>query len=268
MNKILMKAEVEDFEFIIGILRGKVKLRSDTKLREVIDVYEKEPTRANKVTLASNFERHIRYLGSSDIAYFVRYLYKDSPGVKAQEIIDDVSKKLKVSQRKVGTIEAQLERLVKISVEKTVMEMNNEKIREILKEAKFSPSAISEIMKQVKQKGKVAIIPILFSAVGSKAGMKILETLILSLLGALIGRETVKIIIKELAKKIPIAAPWLGPIMWGITVGWIGVDIAGPAYRKTIPVLLYLGMIGLRDGPEDGEDFWKDPEVEKVIENG
>jgi hypothetical protein len=30
----------------------------------------------------------------------------------------------------------------------------------------------------------------------------------------------------------------------------------GPAYRITAPVLVYLGLISLRNGPDEGEKFW------------
>jgi hypothetical protein len=32
----------------------------------------------------------------------------------------------------------------------------------------------------------------------------------------------------------------------------------GPAYRKTIPITLYLGLITLRDGAKDNDFFYSD----------
>ncbi|MNP77743.1 hypothetical protein D3C76_1752300 [compost metagenome] len=47
--------------------------------------------------------------------------------------------------------------------------------------------------------------------------------------------------------------PWLnalGPWMWALSAAWLAFDVQGPAYRKTVPICLYLGVVGLRDGLE------------------
>ena len=71
--------------------------------------------------------------------------------------------------------------------------------------------------------------------------------------------EIAEELFKNLAARFPWWAEWLGPIVWGLSLGWLAIDLQGSANRKTIPVLLYLGIVGLRDGPEDGEAFWNEP---------
>lgn len=39
------------------------------------------------------------------------------------------------------------------------------------------------------------------------------------------------------------AAILAGPIGWALTAGWAIVDIAGPAYRITVPAVSYIGCL-------------------------
>ncbi|AHJ77509.1 hypothetical protein C813_20290 [Kosakonia sacchari SP1] len=84
---------------------------------------------------------------------------------------------------------------------------------------------------------------------GPKIALGIVETIIVSLIAQMIGREAAKQLVKELLKR----NPWinsLGPILWAISGAWIAYDLQGPAYRKTVPICLYLGIVALRDGEE------------------
>ncbi|EOU4669890.1 hypothetical protein ACOITO_004717 [Escherichia coli] len=95
----------------------------------------------------------------------------------------------------------------------------------------------------------MAILPIVFQILGPKIALGIVETIIVSLIAQMIGREAAKQLVKELLKR----NPWinsLGPILWAISGAWIAYDLQGPAYRKTVPICLYLGIVALRDGEE------------------
>jgi uncharacterized protein YaaW (UPF0174 family) len=36
---------------------------------------------------------------------------------------------------------------------------------------------------------------------------------------------------------------WAGPLGWAITLTWATIDISGPAYRVTIPAVIYTIML-------------------------
>jgi len=38
--------------------------------------------------------------------------------------------------------------------------------------------------------------------------------------------------------------------MWVLSGTWLAIDLQGPAYRKTVPICLYLGVVAMRDGIE------------------
>lgn len=93
-------------------------------------------------------------------------------------------------------------------------------------------------------------MPIIFKVLGPKVATSIIEVVIISLIAQIIGREAAKVLVKELVKR----NPWinvLGPIMWALSGAWLAFDLQGPAFRKTVPICLYLGIVALRDGAED-----------------
>ena len=204
-------------------------------------------------------EKEIRYAGSSDLAFAYRKYFKSEEvaGASIYEIIDDVSKVLKVKQKFIGNAESQLERLTKAVVEKNFLSLKEEDQRELLEKAGVNKAAREEFFKKFKD-NKTRFLPLLLSIVGPEVTATLIQGIAITALAAFIGREAAKKLIEALATKFPWWAQWLGPIVWGSSLSWTAYDIQGGANRKTIPLLVYLGIVGLRDGPEDGESFWED----------
>jgi len=195
-------------------------------------------------------DKQIRYYGAADLAYLKRNIFDKDAGVSAMEIIEDVCKKLKISIKKGGSIEAKLERLVKATVEKELLSKTPEELSKSFEDIGIGNADIKMIMDYIKKNGKVAILPILIKMLGPKITLGIIETIIVGLIGKIIGQQAAKQLIKEVAKR----NPWLnmlGPILWTISGVWLTFDLQGPAFRKTIPIVLYLGIVALRDGEED-----------------
>lgn len=57
--------------------------------------------------------------------------------------------------------------------------------------------------------------------------------------------------LKQIMIRFPWLAQFLGPIAWAASLGWLAIDLCGPAFRKTIPIMLTLGLVALRDGPAE-----------------
>ena len=110
---------------------------------------------------------------------------------------------------------------------------------------------IKQIMEHIEENGKVAILPVIYQYVGATAATGIIEAIAISIIAQFIGKEAAKHLVKEIIKRNPWLAS-LGPALWTISGAWLAFDLQGPAYRKTIPICLYLGVVALRDG-EDAE---------------
>lgn len=259
MTPLLMKANSADFALLINRIDSYVNFSDDKGLKGTLAQYERDGLDSTKEQLVKMLEREIRYVGSADIAFAFRKMTSESEvaGVSFNEIVDDVSRKLKVKQRLVGTPEAKVERIVKYTVEKTFFAMTEEQQRELFTKAGVERAQQDELLKKFTG-NKLNFLPLLLSVLGPEITMVIIQGLAISALAAFIGRKAAEELIKNLIGRFPWWAEWLGPIVWGLSLGWLAVDLQGAAFRKTIPIILYLGIVGLRDGPEDGAEFWAD----------
>ncbi len=266
ITPLLMKCDKEDFSLLISLIDSYVNLSSDSELKDLLIAYTKDTNTKganseSKIALARVLEREIRYVGSSDIAYAKRKIMggETPAGVSIHEIIDDVSSMLKVKQKQLGTPEAKVERLVKSQVEKTFFALSPEQQRELFIKAGIGKEQQDEFFKKIK-KNKAHVLPLLLSVAGPQITAKIVQGLAITALATFMGRKASQELIKNVVLRFPWWAEWLGPIVWTLSLGWLTIDLQGAANRKTIPVLLYLGIVGLRDGAEDGEDFWNEAE--------
>lgn len=247
MKGVLEKCTVENFNYISATLDSYVSFTNDKRRKTLLSAYQNNP--ALHAELISLIDTQIKYFGSSDLAYLKRHLINGEGSIPATEIIDDVCKKLKVNVKVGGSIESKLEKLVLSVVEKELLSKTPEELSKCFNELGVGDIDREEIIAHIKKNGKVAILPIVFQILGPKIALGIVETIIVSLIAQMIGREAAKQLVKELLKR----NPWinsLGPILWAISGAWIAYDLQGPAYRKTVPICLYLGIVALRDGEE------------------
>lgn len=260
ITPLLLKCDASDFSVLISQIDSYVNLSSDSELKESLAAYQKNMNNSKKTTLAHVVEREIRYVGSSDVAYAFRKLTSSDnpPGVSIHEVIDDVSKKLKVKQKLLGTAEAKMERLVKWTVEKTFFALKPEQQRELFEKAGVGKGQQDEFFDKIKN-NKAHFLPLLLSVLGPEITATIVQGLAITAMAAFMSRKAAEELFKNLATRFPWWAEWLGPIVWALSLSWLAIDLQGAANRKTIPILLYLGIVGLRDGPEEGEAFWSEP---------
>lgn len=256
MTALLNKCTAEDFEILIRQIDSYVNLSADEELRSLQAAFKANGELA-RPPLVRALERDIRYLGSAEIAYAYRKLAsKEEPaGVSIDEVVEDVSHSLKVKQKLIGTLEAKVERLVKFTVEKTFTALKPEQQRELFEKAGVGQAQQKEFFEKIKG-NKAHFLPILLSVCGPEITASLVQGLAVTALSTFMTRKAAEELLKAFAARFPWWAEWLGPIVWGLSLGWLAFDMQGAAKRKTTPILLYLGIVGLRDGPEDGEAFW------------
>jgi uncharacterized protein YaaW (UPF0174 family) len=257
---LLTKCNSADFALLINQIESHLNLSADRELRTLLENFEKQQSNEVKSILVKVIEREIRYVGSSDIAYAYRKLTsKEEPhGVSFHEIISDVSNKLKIKQKLVGNIESKVERIVKFTVENVFFSMTQEEQRELFNKAGVGKGQQDEFFNKIKD-NKAHFLPLLLSILGPEITMVIVQGLAISALAAFIGKKAAQELFKNLMARFPWWAEWLGPIVWGLSLSWLVFDLQGAANRKTIPIVIYLGIVGLRDGPEDEVAFWNQP---------
>lgn len=247
MKSILKKCQIEDLEYISEILDNYAAFTDDSRRKELLIKAKKNLN--DRGELIELVDKQIRYFGSADLAYLVRSLYSHDGGVSSSELVADVCAKLKIKIKLVGTLESRLEKLAVQVVEKELFSKTPEQLSEAFKDMGVGTIDSEKITEHLKRNGKVAVIPVLFRILGPELALGIIEGIVVSIIAKVIGTEAAKALIKAFIEK----NPWvnaLGPWMWGLSAAWLAFDVQGPAYRKTVPICLYLGVVGLRDGPE------------------
>ncbi len=256
LTEILSRCDKNDIDFFINTIDSYVNFSDDKGLKELNKMWD-DKNQKLPIVLANKIETEIRYVGSNDAAYAYRKIKGEVPaGVKIEEMINDVCDAMKIKVKKIGTIESKLEMLCRAIVDKEIFSLNKEKQKELLKSMNISDETVKVIINQLDNKKKMAI-PILLAVLGKQTSIQIVQGIISAVISTFIGKQAAKTLIMNLSTKMPWLAA-LGPVFIGIVTGWTIIDFAGPATRKTIPLLLYLGLICLRDG--ETKDFWGDEE--------
>lgn len=249
MQEVFTPLQAADYHFLIGIIESPFNLTNDRKLKALLADFEKESTPENRAALNLQLEKEIRYLGSSDVAYFVRNWTTGNPGVTLQEIIRDVAKTLKVRLPQIGTDREMLEFVV---TEYATMQFSNLPDKEKQKMLESLGVEQERAASFIKKSAGVFALPMLIEAFGSLVVNGLIKNIIFGLIGKIIGHQLAMRLFNFIMGRFPWWVAWIGPVAWTLSLGWTAFDIQGPAYRKTIPVVLYLGLCSMR-----GEDELK-----------
>lgn len=244
MKKILQKCTKEDFEYLSEVLDSYVSFTNDSERKALLAQY---PNKKNE--LINLVDKQIRYYGSSDIAYIWRSIFSDDAGVSANEMISDVADKMKVKIKMGASIERSLEILITATVEKELQGKKPEELREYFKKIGVGDAEVTQIMDFMKKNAKVAVLPVLLKVLGPKVTFSIIQSIVITIIAQFIGKKAAEQLMKEILKR----NPWLnalGPVIWVLSGSWLAFDLQGEAYRKTVPICLYLGIVALRDGEE------------------
>lgn len=243
MQQILRKMSLADYEFLVGLLNSGPSLVRGGVLKEKLRELEASHSEAAVDGLCQALEAEIRYLGSADGAYLVRKALGQEPGVSFDAMIEDVGKALKIKLPSFCDEETKLTELVKAHVGNHFAALGPEKQRQVLSGIGAPPEEINAFFRR----SAVRIsLPLLLQTFGAGVVQKLIADLALGAIAGFLSRGVAKQLLQEVMKKFPLWSRWLGPAAWAVSLGWTAADLQGPAMRKTIPVLLYLGLATLR----------------------
>lgn len=160
-------------------------------------------------------------------------LLKGNKGVLYREILFDVCDKMKVNYNKNSSTQQIEQNLLMKVLQNALENMSPAEIKELGQEL-----GIDNISMLTSQ-GLTTIFIAIFRAGGFKS-YKLTLIIANAILKALIGRGL------AFGGNIALtrtAAILTGPIGWAITAIWTAVDIAGPAYRVTIPAVIQVAYL-------------------------
>ncbi|MCF3099649.1 hypothetical protein EHZ86_20960 [Aeromonas australiensis] len=197
MEKILAKCEYADLEYLSGVLDSYVSFTDDAARNELLQ--KSHHASSAKTELCALMDKQIRYYGSSDVAYAVRSVFSSSSdgGISSLELIEDVCKKLKINLKHGGSIEGRLERLVSAVVEKELLSKTPTELAEAFKKMGIGNAEADLIKEHLAKNGKVAILPVIIQILGPKVALGLIETIIISLIAQIVGREAAKALVPQ-----------------------------------------------------------------------
>ncbi len=244
MSDVYTPLTLADYTFLVGIIESDINFTDNRKLHTLLEAVEDDDTPENRRALDVHLDREIRYLGSAELAYFVRWLSGDHPGVAFREVLRDVAKTLKVDLKPLGSDREVLEDLVEQYATKQFASFSPEKQQELLESLGVEQDRAASF---IKKSAGIFAVPALLQAFGIIVVDGLIKTVIFGTIAKIVGKQLSAKLFQMLVARFPWWVRWVGPITWGASVSWAVIDLQGPAYRKTVPAVLYLGLCGLRD---------------------
>jgi uncharacterized protein YaaW (UPF0174 family) len=251
MNDLFSALDPADFSYLAGIIQSDFNATNDSELTRLADLYGEESSDENRTALFDRFEKEIRYVGSAELAYGFRSLSGQEPGVSFSEIVRDVAKMLKVGKPPLGTDREQVEWVASEYATAQFSELSQEEQREMLESLGVERDKAEAFL---KKSAGVFALPMLIEAFNLVIVQGLIKTIIFGTIAKIIGQQLATRLFTFLVGRLPWWVNWIGPAAWTLSIGWTTIDIQGPARRKTVPVVLYLGICSMREAAAQPAD--------------
>ena len=177
--------------------------------------------------MVDSIVEEFQYYGGNTVLNFMR-----GRGAGYREILCDVCHRMRVNFNRKSSVEVIEMNLLHSILIKSLEDMDTESLKELLdslniKTTKFDKQAM------------VAAVQIAIRK-GGFAAYKIAVIVANAIARALLGRGLSLAANAALVRWLSVFA---GPIGWAITAAWTAFDIAGPAYRVTIPAVIQIAYM-------------------------
>lgn len=169
-------------------------------------------------------------------------------GVDYSEIVDDVADKLDIDRDSVkhcGRVEDVEKLIISSVISKYFSEMPEEERRLTLKNIQDAIGRDGQDLAKLLIEGASASI---ISALLSQLSAQVIREVLSALIARIVARQVAAGVAARVAD---MAVPFVNIVM-GV---WLALDIAGPAYRKTIPTVILIAMLRLTAEDDKKGDF-------------
>lgn len=215
VKDIVLKSAVSDIEPFIKYLKMDFEF-SPGQVRV-------EASQAEKIEL------YFREMGSNDFATFFR-----GEGVEYDEVLLDVGKKLKAKVKEGISCEENEAAIISKVFEDSLKEMSEDEKRELFKFLGAKEYAYDAA-------GPASILSAqILGNLGGFATYKISMIVANMVAKAILGQGLSFATNAAISRGIGV---FLGPVGWIASGVWLAIDIAGPAFRKTVPAVIHMAML-------------------------
>jgi uncharacterized protein YaaW (UPF0174 family) len=229
---VLSNASDEELLVLTNILikdkDGFIRESEDLTLQEEVKKYEFDPKKPINPSKYWNIVcAEYQYFGGNTIANAMR-----GHGVAYEEILEDVCSQMKVKYSADASVEQKEMNLLMKVLTDSLDKMQQEEKETLLRELKINTTSYTS----------QAIVIALQSAIklGGFASYKMAVIIANVIAKMILNRGLTVGINAALTRSLSVLA---GPIGWAITILWTVIDLAGPAYRITIPATIYIASL-------------------------
>lgn len=227
---LIRTAESDDLSILVGYLHNTY----NEDLSSVPGFEEQNPRASEKIydgdhrLYADDIAAEIQRYGGNSFAN----IFRGGKGVPYAEILRDVADQLKINYNissNLDTIESQIQ--IKILTQ-AYEKMSKDERRELLNELGVGGVSIPAALPVAAIQGAIRL--------GGFAAYRLAVIVANSIARFLLGRGLSLGLNAALTRSIGV---FVGPIGWGLTAILTLVDLAGPAYRVTIPCVLQIAYM-------------------------
>jgi len=244
MQELLSILTPADYRFLAGVMESPLNQTEDERFLDLITALEEEDSADNRAAVESLFEEDFRYLGSSEIMYVYRSFTGEEKGAPFQGIVRDVAHALKVDANLLGSDREIVERLAESYATQQFADLPPDEQQKMLEDLGVEKEKAEAFL---KRSAGVFALPVLIETFNLVVVQGLIKTVIFGTIAKIIGSQLAGRLFAFLVARMPWWVSWIGPAAWTLSLGWTAFDLQGPAKRKTIPVVLYLGLCSLRE---------------------
>ena len=172
---------------------------------------------------------------------FVTWLIRFGDGVSYQEVTQDVASFLQADvtscKDETDYETAILAKVLEKYLEKASPE-ERDKVNEILDQARRDAGAFGKHASGVTAAGGLALSS-LITILGREAAKRVIGQIVKQVITRVIARQAAQQSAKVAARVAGLAIPLIN-VAFAI---WLAIDIAGPAYRKTVPAVIRIALL-------------------------
>ena len=224
LNPVLEAASNEDLAPLVGYI--KTKYFSETLT--IHPSYKADPN--NHVAYADLIADQIRDLGGNSISN----MFRGFVGPAYYEIVCDVAKKLKVKHPKFAAIES-IEKAILEKILKTALDsMSEEDKKKMLEGLELGDVSVGGLT--------TSTLLSIFNA-GGFYSYQLAVIIANQMAHFVLGHGLSFAANAALTKSLSIIA---GPIGWAVCGIWTTINLSGPAYKVTIPIVVHVAMLRMK----------------------
>ena len=225
LNPILESAENDDLNIIVQYLNKKISCTLEFE-----DAYKNHFPNHSKY--ADLIAKELRDMGGNSFAN----LFRGFEGPSYKEIVQDVAKKLKVSFNKNNDVPTIEKAILSSILEKALSKMSDQEKEDLIRALGNKKNIVGA------GPATTAALIAAFNA-GGFASYQLTVIIANQVARAILGSG---LQVATNATITRVASIVTGPIGWAIAGAWTAIDLAGPAYKVTIPSVIQVAMIRMK----------------------